>query len=72
MTTLTINRIGTETLLVPISGTSPLIVHNFSAKSKQQMLDNMQGVKKPKVNKDPKAEYEAAFYRIESPKSKVT
>jgi hypothetical protein len=28
------------------------------------MLDNMQGRKTPKKNKDPQAEYEAAFYRM--------
>lgn len=59
-----ITRVGTETLLVPIVGTSPLIVHRFSEKAKRQMLDNMQGRKSPKQAKDPKAEYEAAFYRL--------
>jgi len=59
-----ITQIGTETLLVPIVGTSPLIVHRFSEKAKRQMLDNMQGRKTPKQAKDPKAEYEAAFYRL--------
>jgi len=63
MADIQISRIGTETLLVPIIGTSPLIVHNFSAKAKKQMLDNMQGRKSPKEAKDPQAEYEAAFFR---------
>lgn len=58
-----ISRIGTETIRVPILGTMPLIVHNFSAKSKQQMLDAQQGRRSPKVARDPEAEYEAAFYR---------
>lgn len=61
---LQIDRIAAETLLVPIVGTSPLIVHNFSEKSKRQMLDAQQGRKKVKEARDPKAEYEAAFYRI--------
>lgn len=60
---VSISRIGTETLLVPIVGTSPLIVHKFSEKAKRQMLDAMQGRKSPKQPKDPEAEYEAAFYR---------
>jgi len=59
-----ITRVGTETLLVPIVGTSPLIVHRFSEKAKRQMLDAMQGRKSPKQAKDPNAEYEAAFYRL--------
>jgi len=59
-----IDRIDSETLLVPIVGTAPLIVHNFSEKSKREMLERQQGKKKVKVNRDPVAEYEAAFYRI--------
>lgn len=58
-----ISRIASETLSVPIIGTMPLIVHNFSEKSKRQMLDAQQGRKSPKQVRDPQAEYEAAFYR---------
>lgn len=58
-----IDKIAAETLSVPIVGTAPLLVHKFSEKAKRQMLDNMQGRKSPKQAKDPKAEYEAAFYR---------
>lgn len=60
---ISISRIDTETLRVPIIGTSPLIVHKFSEKSKRQMLDGMQGRKSPKQAKNPEAEYTAAFYR---------
>ena len=60
-----INKIGTETLIVPIVGVSPLIVHKFSEKAKRQMLDAMQGRKSPKAPKDPEAEYEAAAYRLD-------
>lgn len=59
-----IDRIAAETLSVPIVGTAPLLVHKFSEKAKRQMLDAMQGKKSPKQPKDPKAEYEAAFYRM--------
>lgn len=59
-----INRIGTTTMVVPIVGTAPLIVHNFSEKSKRQMLEAQQGKKSPKEIRDPQSEYEAAFYRI--------
>lgn len=59
-----ISRIGTERLLVPITGISPLIMHNFGAKQRQKMLAGMQGVKTPKTNKDPQAEYEAAFHLL--------
>lgn len=60
---ININRIGTETIRVPLIGTAPLIVHKFSEKSKRQMLDNMQGRKTPKQPKDPDGDYEAALYR---------
>jgi hypothetical protein len=58
-----IHKIASETITVPIVGTMPLIVHNFSEKSKRQMLDAQQGRKSPKQVRDPEAEYEAAFYR---------
>jgi hypothetical protein len=61
---VSIDRIASERILVPIIGTSPLITHRFSEKAKRQMLDAMQGRKSPKQPKDPQAEYEAAFYRF--------
>lgn len=61
---IVIRRLGTATLLVPIIGTSPLIVHNWSEKAKRQMLDAQQGGKKLKEKRDPEADYEAAFYRL--------
>ncbi len=63
---ITISKIGTETIRVPLVGTAPLIVHKFSEKAKRQMLDAMQGRKSPKQSKDPEADYEAAFYRTDS------
>lgn len=62
--TIQIDKIGAETIRVPILGTTPLIVHRFSEKAKRQMLDNMQGRKSPKEPKNPDAEYQAAFYRL--------
>ena len=61
---ITIDRVSVETMLIPIVGTTPLIMHNFSEKARKQMLDGMQGKKAVKQPKDPQAEYEAAFYRI--------
>lgn len=62
---ITVEKIGTETMIVPLVGTAPLIVHRFSEKAKLQMLQAMQGVKTPKVAKDPEAEYEASRYRTD-------
>ena len=59
-----IDEIGSETILVPIVGTAPLLVHRWSEKAKRKLLDETQGRKTPKQPKDPKAEYEAAFYHL--------
>lgn len=62
--TIVIDKIASESMRVPIIGTSPLIVHKFSAKAKQAMLDAMQGRKGPKENKNPEQDYESCFYRL--------
>jgi hypothetical protein len=64
--TLSISPIARERLLVPIVGTSPLIVHNWSQKARQAMLDTQQGRKQPKQPRDPQADYQAAFYHTET------
>jgi hypothetical protein len=60
---IVISKIATETIRVPLLGTSPLITHKFSEKAKRQMLDAMQGRKSPKEPKDPEREYRDAAYR---------
>lgn len=64
--TIQIDRIGAETVLVPIVGTSPLLVHRFSEKAKRQMLDAQQGRKRVKESRDPQADYESSLYRTDS------
>jgi hypothetical protein len=59
-----IDKISAETLVVPIRGTAPLLMHRFSEKAKLAMLHAAQGKKTPTQPKDPTAEYEAAFYRL--------
>lgn len=61
---LTVPKLAVRQMLVPIVGTSSLIMHNFSAKSKKQMLDSMQGQKRQKTIREPEADYQEAFYRI--------
>jgi hypothetical protein len=58
-----IDPIASERLLIPIRGTAPLIVHAWSQKARQQMLDAQQGRKKVKEIRDPNADYEASLYR---------
>ncbi|WAB10584.1 hypothetical protein SEA_ECLIPTUS_19 [Gordonia phage Ecliptus] len=64
MTDIQIDKIAAETILVPIVGTSPLIVHRWSDKAKRQMLDTQQGKKKIKEIRDPESEYRESLYRI--------
>lgn len=53
-------------ILVHLEGTSPLICHAWSEKSKRMMLDKQMGrASKGKEKKDPQADYEAAFYRLD-------
>lgn len=59
-----IDKIGAQTMRVPIIGTAPLIVHNWSEKAKRQMLDAQQGKKKIKEVRDPQADYQSSLYRI--------
>lgn len=59
-----IDRIAAETVVVPIVGTTPLVMHRFSEKAKKQMLDAMQGRRTPKEPKNPEEEYLSAFYRL--------
>lgn len=61
---IAVEKIAVGKMSVPVIGTTPLIVHNFSEKSKRQMLDAQQGRKNVKVARDPETEYQAAFYRI--------
>lgn len=66
-TTVDVQQIEKETLLVPIRGTSPLIVHRFSEKAKRQMLDAQQGRKNKREIRDPQKDYDEAFYRFTDP-----
>lgn len=66
-TAVDVPRIGITTMIVPIRGTSPLLVHRFSEKAKRQMLDAQQGRKNKKETRDPEADYEASFYRFDDP-----
>ena len=59
-----IAKIASETLHVPIIGTTPLIVSRFSEKAKRKMLDAQQGRRSPREARDPEAEYLASLYRL--------
>jgi len=54
-----------ETLVLKIRGTSPLIVHRFSAVTKSGIAEKQAGKKTgPKKQRDPKAEFKGALYEL--------
>ena len=59
-----IAKIASETLHIPIIGTTPLIMSRFSEKAKRKMLDAQQGRRTPKEIRNPEEEYEASMYRL--------
>lgn len=61
---IAIQRIGRRRILVPIVGTTPLIVHRWSDKAKRQMLDAQQGRKAVKTVRDPEADYRDSLYLL--------
>ena len=62
--TINLPRVRRDTAYVEIEGTAPLIVHRWSTKARQMMLDSMQGRKSPKEHKDPQRELEDTQYRF--------
>jgi hypothetical protein len=63
---INLTRVSAETILVPVTGHTPLIVNKFTEKAKRMILDAQQGIKKPRELRDPEAEYDAAFYRTDT------
>lgn len=62
--TVALKRIERQVAEIEIKGTAPLIVHRWSEKARQMMLDSQQGRKTPKQAKDPVADYESSMYRF--------
>jgi hypothetical protein len=62
-TRLLIKPVETETLLIHVIGTAPLIVSRFSEKAKKQMLDAQLGIKNPPAKRDPESEFLASLYK---------
>jgi len=63
-TSIILEAIKVERLLVDIKGLSPLIMHNWSQKAKATMLRKKQNKPEIKEPCDPKAEYLASMYRV--------
>lgn len=63
--TISLKRIRREVAEIEVRGTAPLIVHRWSEKARQMMLDAQQGKKNPKQPKDPQQDFETSMYRFE-------
>lgn len=59
-----IKPISSQLILVPVIGTSPLIISKFSDKAKLQMLATQQNETVVREPRDPHREFEAAMYRF--------
>jgi hypothetical protein len=61
---ITLNKPNLQTIVVPVVGTAPLIVHKWSEKAKKEMRDKQTGkAKAPKAAKDPQQDFEDSLYR---------
>lgn len=63
---ISISPIVKTTARIPLKGVSPLIMHKWSEKAKQIMLDTQQGKKAPKEHRNPQTDYEATIYHTEN------
>ena len=55
-----------RTLHLTLAGTTGLVMHNFGEKARRQIAETQgDGAKKPRGARDPEAEYEASYYRLE-------
>lgn len=58
-------RVDRQTTVFPLVGITPLIVHNWSEKAKEEMRSKQTGRAKPKKEfKDPAADFEASKYLL--------
>ncbi len=61
-----LTRLERHIVEIPIIGETPLIMQRWSEKSKGMMLDAQQSsARKKKEPKNPEADYQAAFYRLD-------
>jgi len=64
MPEIQIKRIGRAMTTVRIEGTAPLIMHRFSLKARQQMLDKQRGRANVREPKNPEELFEASLHRL--------
>lgn len=68
---ITIPKMSMKVIRMTVVGTTALMTQQFSAKSKRQIEEKQQKIaKQARPKRDPRAEYEAALYRIPGKKNK--
>lgn len=70
-TQVKIPKTNIKEVIIPIRGISPLIVHNFSDKSKQQMLDIQNKSAKKNRTRNPEEEYLNCLYHLNGSNGKT-
>ena len=60
-----LQKLNVQTASIKIKGLSPLIMHRWDEKAKQQMLDKQMKKTVRKGAKDPKAQYESSIYKLD-------
>ncbi len=63
--TAELQKLNVQKVSVKIKGLSPLIMHRWDEKAKQQMLDKQMKKTVKKEAKDPKAQYESSIYKLD-------
>lgn len=65
-TSVSVPTLDLQHIQLTLIGDTPLIVHNFSTKSRKEILDKQQKrAKRGREARDPESEYKEAFYVIE-------
>ncbi len=63
--TAELQKLNVQKVMVKIKGLSPLIMHRWDEKAKQQMLDKQMRKTVKKEAKDPEAQYESSIYKLD-------
>lgn len=64
--TVEVKPVQLETVDIPIVGVTELIMHNWSQKARQMMLDKQMGkAQSKKAPKDPQEDFEGSMYRLD-------
>ena len=61
---ISLKRLVRSSVTVKIEGVTPLLMHKWSDRNKQKIIDKQMGVSREKVARDPEQEYLDTIYRL--------